>query len=909
MTNANGEFEYQAGDSVSFYIGDVLLGSAIGSAVVTPIDLVPNGSGSRHPKVVNTVRLLQTLDDNNNPDDGIQISDNTAAAFVGISLDLEQGQANFSQDSELQHALSQAKGSMVLVNNLTAIGHFEAQLRSVIPTYSVSGTVSGLIEDVQLTLNQAETLTVSDNGQFIFDTRFIEGNNYIVTYQAEDGQESCTLLNDAGSIASSDINNVSLVCGEATVDQYSIGGSVSGLTGSIRLESSLGEVLDIDRNGDFVFTQHQLNGSVYDISLISDPVDQNCRLTGSSGTIADAIIEDIDIECETKEFSISGSVKDHTGPFVIKLGSGQLVTVDTSDTSFTFGEFSYGQGYHLSIEQDPPGQNCSISHATGLVEQPVNVQASCTNDPTYRIGGTVSGLSGAITLSNNGGDSVTLTANGSFAFGNRLLAAEEYSVLVVTPPVGENCQLSGNEGTVAASHIDSIRVSCDPKEYAVSVQVNGLVGSDLLALVINGNAFDISDSSTSITVQHGSSLSVSGSLPAKYDCEGFDRGIDSIEQAQAYTINCQLAKNELTIAVTGLEDTDTLSLSLNGEEAIVVGAAGYTQSFNYGTAIAITESTPNTKYNCSELPATIENFVSSITHTINCSLANATLEFYIESVSEFPEDGVVSVTVGETTKTMTRNDSVVFLLDDEAEYEIRIEDDQDIYSCSFADSTQSLSIDTTSSNETGIYCSKIPLADYELLDPEFQKCVRFTISAQGWTDYADVVELSCGLENHQAELNPIKNIGGIKAFTMLKELNISGHQVTDISELAYTAELTSLIMEDNPVKDLDVLGKLRKLRNWKVVDGKYINTMAADGRLSTGTSCKPTVIQNSDFVYGTVFSLDDYVMVRDFDIAKAIELGYLKTSYDNYRRRGYPSPSSEMSETHNNARCYGTCTK
>ena len=45
-----------------------------------------------------------------------------------------------------------------------------------------------------------------------------------------------------------------------------------------------------------------------------------------------------------------------------------------------------------------------------------NVAVTCTTNPTYSVGGRVSGLSGTVVLQDNGGDNLTVTANGSFTF-------------------------------------------------------------------------------------------------------------------------------------------------------------------------------------------------------------------------------------------------------------------------------------------------------------------------------------------------------------------------------------------------------------------------------------------------------------------------------------------------------------
>ena len=61
-TGDRGEFQYEAGKSIRFFIGDIALGEAVkGKAIITPLDLVPNGSIDT-PAVINIARLLQSLD-------------------------------------------------------------------------------------------------------------------------------------------------------------------------------------------------------------------------------------------------------------------------------------------------------------------------------------------------------------------------------------------------------------------------------------------------------------------------------------------------------------------------------------------------------------------------------------------------------------------------------------------------------------------------------------------------------------------------------------------------------------------------------------------------------------------------------------------------------------------------------
>ena len=72
-TDSMGTFTYEVGNTVTFSIGNVVLGTAEGADIVTPIDLVPDGSITDR-RVLNIVSFLLALDEDRNGDNGIRIS-------------------------------------------------------------------------------------------------------------------------------------------------------------------------------------------------------------------------------------------------------------------------------------------------------------------------------------------------------------------------------------------------------------------------------------------------------------------------------------------------------------------------------------------------------------------------------------------------------------------------------------------------------------------------------------------------------------------------------------------------------------------------------------------------------------------------------------------------------------------
>lgn len=78
----------------------------------------------------------------------------------------------------------------------------------------------------------------------------------------------------------------------------------------------------------------------------------------------------------------------------------------------------------------------------------------------YRVGGTVTGLSGTMTLQNSGADNLTVAANGPFTFATALATASAYAVTVLSPPAGQTCVVANASGTVASANVTNVGLSC-----------------------------------------------------------------------------------------------------------------------------------------------------------------------------------------------------------------------------------------------------------------------------------------------------------------------------------------------------------------------------------------------------------------------------------------------------------------
>lgn len=123
-TDANGRFDYAPGERVTFTLGRSTLGSAAGADVVTPLALFGT-SDETDPRVVNIARLLQSLDADGNPDNGIVLDDAAQAAAAAVGpIDFSQSTAAFASDPLVLDLVRRARGATAaLVTTERALGH------------------------------------------------------------------------------------------------------------------------------------------------------------------------------------------------------------------------------------------------------------------------------------------------------------------------------------------------------------------------------------------------------------------------------------------------------------------------------------------------------------------------------------------------------------------------------------------------------------------------------------------------------------------------------------------------------------------------------------------------------------------------------------------------------------------
>jgi galactose oxidase-like protein len=103
-----------------------------------------------------------------------------------------------------------------------------------------------------------------------------------------------------------------------------------------------------------------------------------------------------------------------------------------------------------------------------LMLAPLLLAACGSNKPTtFTIGGTVVNLASSMMLQDNGGDTLTVSANGTFTFSTGVAPNGAYDVTVSTPPSNpaQTCTIANATG-MASANVTNIAVNCGHNEWA-----------------------------------------------------------------------------------------------------------------------------------------------------------------------------------------------------------------------------------------------------------------------------------------------------------------------------------------------------------------------------------------------------------------------------------------------------------
>lgn len=335
------------------------------------------------------------------------------------------------------------------------------------PLFAIGGSVAGLHGKGLVLLGASgEEVAVDADGAFVFETKQKAGSPFAVSVKSQPSEpkQTCHVSGGEGKVVAGDVSSIAVTCSD---DLFTVGGTVQGLEGKgLILKDKSGAELAVNATS-FAFPRAFKDGEEYEVSIVGQPVDpsQECELEHGSGKVTAADVATLGIVCKTSTFEVRGHVSGYKGKGLILKNNGADDFQAIEDGVFAFStKVASGASYKVTVGTQPsdPVQLCSISHDEGRVgaSDIDDVQVDCTTEK-FKVGVSVAGLGAhALTLQNNGGDDLVLSADGTAWFTAAVESGQPYGVTVSKQPAGYSCKVTSGSGTVVAADVN-VSVTCE----------------------------------------------------------------------------------------------------------------------------------------------------------------------------------------------------------------------------------------------------------------------------------------------------------------------------------------------------------------------------------------------------------------------------------------------------------------
>jgi hypothetical protein len=223
ITDSEGRFTYEIGQSISFSVGAIPLGTvALAKSLVTPVDLIANGTATA-PYVVNVARFLMMLDDDGDPSNGIEISPAvTAAAANWAPIDFTTPDLPADLSSVIALASAADGGSHALPDAAAGQSHLTAAVECA---YS-GGFVGTLAEDSQHAGSDLISFAFTPDGHAEARVETLPAG----TTHTSDGTDGLSASLDGSFVATFDTSPPSKIQGAFSGPDYLIGTYDDGST-------------------------------------------------------------------------------------------------------------------------------------------------------------------------------------------------------------------------------------------------------------------------------------------------------------------------------------------------------------------------------------------------------------------------------------------------------------------------------------------------------------------------------------------------------------------------------------------------------------------------------------------------------------------------------------------------------
>jgi hypothetical protein len=192
-------------------------------------------------------------------------------------------------------------------------------------------------------------------------------------------------------------------------DNLTIGGTVYGLTKTgLTLKNNGGPALAVAANaGSFVFPETVSSDSHYNVTVETSPAGALCKASRNTGNTGSRSVVSIVIVCENEKRDLGGNI------FGLKVGE-KIVILNGSDRKEVTGTLNVA--------------TCDQTDPATCVAEPFKMTILAADNTTY-----VSG---------------------------RVPDGSAYGITVLTPPAGKSCAVVDGVGTMGATAVSNVKITC-----------------------------------------------------------------------------------------------------------------------------------------------------------------------------------------------------------------------------------------------------------------------------------------------------------------------------------------------------------------------------------------------------------------------------------------------------------------
>ena len=334
-----------------------------------------------------------------------------------------------------------------------------------------------------------------------------------------------------------------------------------------------------------------------------------------------------------------------------------------------------GTSYSVTVQTQPAGETCTVAGGSGMIQSAnvANVVVTCSNQ-AYSLEGSISGLNGSGLVLANGTDTLAVSSGvTSFTMPTPVAYSSSYVLTVQKQPAGLACAVGNGTGTMPASAVTNVAITCTDQPFSLGGTISGLGNNAGLTLTNGSDTYAVAAGSTRFTmptpVALGSPYLVAvQTAPAGLTCTASNASATMpASNVASVVITCSDQSYTVGGAIGG--PTSSGMVLVNGSDTLAVkpGASSFTMPTEvaYTSSYAVTVQTQPTGLTCSVSNGTGTMGSAAVTSiAVTCSANTYTVGGTISGLTAsglvLLDNGGDAITVSANATQFTMNTGVAF---------------------------------------------------------------------------------------------------------------------------------------------------------------------------------------------------------------------------------------------------------